>query len=453
MTIIIFVLLVISEAALLIASLARGCGKLQWQRDRALSRGIEFLLLLGFILLPFTYMKWRFTGALILLGILLLIAGILWLNVRKKADSAVKKSRVIMSAVLSVVMIGFALFPAFVFKNYNGLETSGAYEVRECSAILIDENREDPFENDGSLREVPVHFYYPDAEGSFPLVIFSHGAFGYYQSNYSTYAELVSNGYVVVSLDHPHHAFFTKNSKGKTVIVDTQFISDAVAVSNGEKSMEEEYALFREWMALRTADVNFVLDTIEAAKDSGAAGASWYMENEDEIRTVLGMIDTEHIGVMGHSMGGATAVSAGRTRDDVDAVIVLDGTMLDEITGFENGTVSYNETPYPVPVLEFGKEADYSEDAQAQDAQAQDAYQFAYVNRYVMEHAKEGKTVVFENVGHMDFTDLPLFSPMLSSMLGSEKIDHEAFMKQVNGLVLDWFDCYLKGTPDMQAAY
>ncbi|MBQ5851909.1 MAG: hypothetical protein IIW54_14020, partial [Lachnospiraceae bacterium] len=31
----------------------------------------------------------------------------------------------------------------------------------------------------------------------FPLVVFSHGAFGYYESNTSTYMELASNGYVV----------------------------------------------------------------------------------------------------------------------------------------------------------------------------------------------------------------------------------------------------------------
>ena len=120
------------------------------------------------------------------------------------------------------------------------------------------------------------------------------------------------------------------------------------------------------------------------------------------------------------------------------------------LTGIENGTFRYNEEPYPVPVLDFGKKSDYSETEQAKDGS-----DITYVNKYVIDHAKDGKRVLFGNCGHMDFTDLPLFSPLLASMLGSEKIDHEAFLNRMNGLVLNWFDFYLKGngTLDIQAEY
>ena len=55
----------------------------------------------------------------------------------------------------------------------------------------------------------------------------------------------------------------------------------------------------------------------------------------------------------------------------------------------------------------------------------------------------------------MDFTDLPLISPFLASILGSGDIDHEEMMNKVNGIVLNWFDYYLKneGTLDIQAKY
>lgn len=67
----------------------------------------------------------------------------------------------------------------------------------------------------------------------------------------------------------------------------------------------------------------------------------------------------------------------------------------------------------------------------------------------------DGKTVVFSGVGHMDFTDLPLISPTIASMLGSGNIDHEKTLNTINGLVLDWFNYYLKneGTLDIQAKY
>lgn len=439
MTTIFIIVLILLEIALVVLTFTKQREKAQWLKNRAATRAIAFVLLLGIVLLPMTHLKWRYAGALVLLGILLLIAGLSWLIRRKKVTGNVGKVRVIVSAVLSVFLLVCALVPAFVFTNYNGLKTTGAYEIKSTDAILVDASRIDAFESDGSCREVPVHFYYPDADGSFPLIVFSHGAFGYYQSNYSTYAELASNGYVVASLDHPHHAFFTKDTDGKMILVDNEFLTNAIDIQNGVKSEEESFRITREWMQLRTDDMGFVLDTILAAKESGTLSDAWHTEQAADILTVLSNTDTEHIGLLGHSMGGATAVSLGRMRDDIDAVIVLDGTMLDEITGVEGGTLQYNDVPYPVPVLDFGRPSSYIE------AEQQNTIGYEYVNAYVTEHAADGKTVLFDGVEHMDFTDLPLFSPLLASMLGSENIDHEAFLGKVNGLILNWFNYYLKG--------
>lgn len=450
MLIVFIILLVLLETALIALTLLKQRERVLWLRNRALSRAIEFVLLLGMVLLLVIHMKWRFTGALILLGVLLLIAGLSFLIQRKKASGDMKKARVIASGVLSVLMLLFALVPAFLFTNYNGLKTTGSCGILESSAVLTDESRIDPFEGEGSKREVAVHFYYPDADGSFPLIVFSHGAFGYYQSNYSTYAELVSHGYVVAALDHPHHAFFTKNSSGKLVTVDSGFLSEALDVTNGVLHTEDTFALYEKWMALRSGDMNFVLDMIEAAKANGVLNDAWHASDEAKILSALAVTDTDRIGLIGHSMGGATAVNVGRLRSDIGAVIVLDGTMLGEIIGLDNGAFRYNEEPYPVPVLDFGKKSDYIEMEQTADEP-----EVSYINRYIIDRAKDGKQVLFGDCEHMDFTDLPLFSPQLASLLGSKDIDHEAFMYRLNGLVLNWFDYYLKGigTPDIQAEY
>ena len=450
MGIIFFILFTLAEIALVVLTFTKFREKAAWRRNRAIIRTAEVGLLLGMILIPTVNMKWRFFGALIVLAVRLLIAGIVWLVMRKRANGLRKKPVTVISCVLSVVLIAFSLVPAFIFTNYSGLPTTGEYKVIETSVIFVDKNRVDEFENDGSYREVPAHFYYPEnAEGEYPLVIFSHGAFGYYQSNFSTYAELASNGYIVVALDHPHHAFFTTDTDGKTVTVDTDFIEDVIKI-NEDTSDEEVYTISQSWLKLRVDDENFVLDTIETAKRNKSIDESWHTEDQTGIISVLEHTDTDKIGLMGHSLGGATAVALGRERSDIDAVIDLDGTMLGEIKGVENGKNVYYSEPYPVPVLDFTKETDYNDREQYKSEKG-----YPYVNEYVTDNAKVSKTVVFNGVKHMDFTDLPLISPFLASMLGSGDADHEETLTTVNGIVLNWFDYYLKneGTLDIKAQY
>lgn len=453
------VLFVISEIVLVVLSFTKWSEKSKFLKNRAVITAIEFVLLLLMVVLPTTYMKWRFAMALGVLAVRFICSGISFLCKHQKVQGDVKKSARVVCCVLAVMFMAFSLVPSFMFSNYNGLKVTGEYEITECDAILVDNNRVDEFENDDSKREVPVHFYYPEAKGEYPLVVFSHGAFGYYQSNYSTYAELASNGYVVVALDHPHHAFFTTDTNGNTIIVDMKFFEDAMNLGDPEyKNVDETMETIKDWMKLRTEDENFVVDTIKQAKDMNSLSSAWVTDKSEEILSVISMTDTDKIGLMGHSMGGATAVALGRSRTDIDAVIDLDGSMLSEIEGVDDGEFVYTSEPYPVPVLDFRKEGDYNELEQmrAKGISEDDyVYYIANVNNYVIDNAKDGKSVVFKDAGHMDFTDLPMFSPFLGSMLGSETDDCEEFMYTVNGIVLNWFDYYLKGegSLDINATY
>lgn len=75
------------------------------------------------------------------------------------------------------------------------------------------------------------------------MVFFSHGAFGYYQSNTSTYMELASHGYVVASLEHPYHALFTKDTDGKLILSDMEFMQGIQKINGTGASEEEIFAL------------------------------------------------------------------------------------------------------------------------------------------------------------------------------------------------------------------
>ena len=146
---------------------------------------------------------------------------------------------------------------------------TGKYEVATVNYTYTDKSRIETFTNTGENRKVNVEFWYPkDADGKYPLVVFSHGIFGIKTSNTSTFMELASNGYVVCSIDHPYHSLFTIDTNGHRTIIDTSFLQEYMNVSNGKYDEATIFKLEQKWMQLRTADINFVLDTILAqAKD------------------------------------------------------------------------------------------------------------------------------------------------------------------------------------------
>lgn len=355
-----------------------------------------------------------------------------------------KRSLIILCCIIGVIIFAVVMFRTFVIRDYKGRETTGEYDLAQTEAILIDESRLETFEQDGSKREVPVHFYFPANIGDFPrnsmpLVIFSHGAFGYYQSNTSTYMELASHGYVVVSLDHPYHSFFTKDTSGKSVTVDPEFFKTALSVGGSDVPESEIYDITSEWMRLRTADMNFVIDELKKAGSDNSLSAAWFFDNKDKdiLMSVLKAADFDEIGLMGHSLGGAAAVTVGR-RADISAVIDIDGTMLGEETGVEDGVVQINEEPYETPLLAIDNE----EHHQSQVDAARNSY--AYANNVVLKNAVCGYETYFKNAGHMNFTDLPLISPALANMLGTGSVDSGECIDTMNSIILRFYDCYLK---------
>lgn len=340
-----------------------------------------------------------------------------------------------------MIVIAVLLFRIWIFPPYEEPTGTGEYGVQMQTFTWEDTSRIETFTDTGENRSLTVRILYPDTEGKYPLVVFSHGAFGVIDSNYSTYVELASHGYVVVSIAHPYHAMYVEDVYGKKTFVDMEFMKRVYA-DNGADTTEAEkrvYEFSKEWMEVRTADMNFVLDTI--------------LENtKNQTEAPFSLVDEEKIGLFGHSMGGATAVQIGRERNDIDAVIDLEGTMAGEYVGFENGYELYNETPYPLPLLDVNSRAVREQITEL----ALEHPGWEYVNDYVGRNAVNYKEVVFEDAGHVNFTDLPMFSPVLAKMLGVGEVDAKECIDNVNEVVLTFFDYYLKGEGtlnDIQAVY
>ena len=438
-------LFVVIEIALLVVTFTKQQEKKCWLQNRVIFRVGETVLFFLALLLPQAAWDFRFKLCFFILIIRVATALIIYAIKRKKVTGSKSKIGAVANMIFGILLLALSLTPAFLFTGYQGLPTTGSYEVKHISAILTDESRTETFETDGSKREVPVHFYYPETEiadeNSFPLVIFSHGAFGYYQSNSSTYMELASHGYVVISLDHPYHSFFTQDTTGKLITVNSNFLQEVMSINAENVSEEELLELSHKWLTIRTEDINFVLDGVETAISEGILSDAWYTPSKDtadEILKVLAMADVEEIGLMGHSLGGAASVTVGRERNDIDAVIDLDGTMLGEQLAYENGEYQYYDDPYPVPVLSIDNEEHYMLGKEGASTGT------SYVNTQVLENAVESKHTYFAGSGHMNFTDLPLFSPALASLLGTGNIDETECIETMNEIILEFFNCYLK---------
>lgn len=434
MTAILVIILGIFEIGFMVFELTKRSEKKEWTTKRLIVNGCELVTFFAMVLLPGIDTGFRFRGLIAMLVIRIVIAGIFWFANRNNSKMK-KKVPVVLGALLSMILIISSTVPAFLFNDYTGRETTGPYNVLQSNAIMIDRTRIEEFENDGSFREIPVYFYYPEgADVKMPLVIFSHGAFGYYQSNASLYMELASNGYVVASIEHPYHSIFTHDSTGKTIIADSNFLNDAMTVGSGDDSEADVFAVTSEWMKIRTADMNFAIDSLKAGSTDG-----WYIEDgqQEGVSKAVSLIDSSKIGLVGHSMGGAASVTCGR-REDISAVVDLDGTMIGENIGVNGDDIIVNEEPYNTPLLDVQNQEHHNEAVEAE------RIGYAYSNNIITENAGTAYRTYFANSEHMDFTDLPLFSPVLASLLGTGDVDNGVMIDTLNGLVLDFFDCYLK---------
>jgi len=391
---------------------------------------IRIIVFIAFVLLTVSpLIVWSFRW--VMLGILLFllaVKGAIALIRNKTTTQKYKTSKVVWKSVIMLFIFVFALAPAVVFPQHKSPKVTGEYRVSTAGFTYIDKNRIEEFTDTGDNRFVNVEFWYPEnAGGKYPLLVFSHGASGIKASNTSTFTELASHGYVVVSIDHPYHSFYTKSADGKVAIINNDYNQE---VSNANKTgvytNEKVDELIQKWMKLRTDDMNFVIDTI--VKNA-----------KNDNNPIYQKIDTEKIGVFGHSMGGAASVWLGRERDDIRAVVNIDAPFFSDLVYKKelNDFVARSEA-FTTPLLNI-----YSDDVWGQ----LDSNSTYVANKPTNENFKDAYTVHFKGAKHLSLTDLPLFSPILATMLqgGKAKIDNYYCIETANELILEFFDNTLKG--------
>ncbi|MEQ7052104.1 alpha/beta hydrolase [Paenibacillaceae sp. P-4] len=415
----------------------RICTKSYQKKIKAIIRIGAFAAFLIFTLASVIEWSFRWMG----LGMLLFVWALLgvWTLIRSKEEhKEYKSSRVIRNAIAMLMLVIIAIIPALVFPQYHLLPVTGKYQVATATYTYVDKNRIEQFTDTGENRHVNVEFWYPEqADGTYPLLVFSPGAFGSKESNYSAYMELASHGYVVCSIDHPYHSFYTESEDGNRAFIDQGYMQEVFGANKGTYTVEQTYGLNQKWMKLRTDDMNFVIDTVLGKTKTSSDKA-------------YQLVNTHKIGLFGHSMGGAASTMLGRERDDVGAVVNIDAPMIGELVyNKETDDFAASNQTYTTPLLNI-----YSDAVWVQLLQRNSKSPYA-ANKVIDKKGKVVHTVHFQGAEHLSLTDLSLISPLISNMLQGGRvaeIDPYYCLETMNHILVQFFDSYLKGQGSFTSA-
>ena len=143
-------------------------------------------------------------------------------------------------------------------------------------------------------------------EPMYPVIVLRAGG-GAMSSDYTSIAEdLASHGYVVVSMDAPYRTVITAFPDGRVAYRNTQSDFDSMPYAAGEK-------LATQLMGVWIADVKFVLQQMHELNAKSPTGR------------FTGRLDFQRVGIVGHSLGGATAAQFCHDDEQCKAGIDIDG--------------------------------------------------------------------------------------------------------------------------------
>lgn len=330
---------------------------------------------------------------------------------------------------------------------------TGSYEVGVKSYHLMDDSRDEPFtESTDDHRELMMQIWYPSvnttdatvydymdpttfqwlktqspvplftipsdayrfvrphakqdvmlalSEKPYPVLIFSHGYDGVYQIYTSFIEDMVSHGYIVVSINHPHIAGITVFPDGKSIDIAPVPI----------KNREEHF-----YLSLRTVveDAKFVLDQISQFNQT--------------VGPWQGRFDLSRVGMYGHSFGGAATAVCCLEDDRFKAGLTLDGVFYEN---FLNGSIDE-------PFLMMFTQARYLDDEGADlmwDRLQNNSYRLG-----------------IEGSSHYSYTDVGILlshlTPLLPApLLGFGYIDPKRMVDITRSITLSFFNVALRYFP------
>jgi predicted dienelactone hydrolase len=249
-----------------------------------------------------------------------------------------------------------------------------------------------------------------------PLIIFSHGNDQIGAQYTFLIEELVSWGYAVAAIDHPYDARAVRLADGKVV----GFAEwPPLPPANGAPDENSEHARFyRERVEARAADVRFVLDRIGDR------------------------FDLEHVGYVGHSVGGVAAGEVCRTDRRVAACINLDGD-----TGFGPFYLDAEGRAFEQPYLMITKPFEPPDALLVEWNLTREQWSLMYrahLDRFFGAVESVSHRALIEGATHQSFSDEPY---LFAALKGEDVTEHVDRMRLIRNLTVAFFETYLFDRP------
>ena len=255
-----------------------------------------------------------------------------------------------------------------------------------------------------SYREIPCK----TKKGGLPTVVFSHGITGSRHLHQALFEHLSSRGYVVVALDHSYDCNLTIFPDGRIADYRSEITGhpDSIKIRNQQ-------------IKTRTEDIIFALSQITKI-------------HHGDLKSYLnGKLNLEKIAVGGHSYGGATAIHSAKTDKRIKTCFVLDGW----INPVPKATI---ERGLQKPILSMGRPS-------WEDSDYPDNYNL--LNQLFSNSSAPSYNIIIKNTLHLDYTDIPLYSPIIKYVMDVGDLQPSTSQKLINNLIFTFLESHLLDKP------